>query len=90
MLNAQRGDGDRPGLCRPKSIEEYESHASSTTVMNNIYDRWGWRFAEEGLTQMYYSSGKRVEDTSEVPRQFVSYPIGLMFILNIDWSAGLL
>ncbi|TFK63271.1 hypothetical protein BDN72DRAFT_803396 [Pluteus cervinus] len=86
QLQLWRGPGDEPGERVFVDQEGYDAFEDLDRPMNDVYDGWGWRAIQAGLEQRWNGSWTLEEvNVHELAQQFVAFPCGLVWQMNIDW-----
>lgn len=92
-LQQWRRDGDQPQLNIPPIIIEGMGVFQDPSVpLRDISDGWGWRAVQAGLDRRRGDGPWKIEDVDvhEINQRHVSLPLGLMFMVNIDWYVRLI
>lgn len=81
---------DQPARVPPSQAKGYDAFPDHNIPLGDISDGWGWRAAQAGLVRRQTNNnrwGFEDFDAEERHQRFVSLPLGIMLMLNIDWYA---
>ncbi|KAI0819258.1 hypothetical protein BC628DRAFT_1333482, partial [Trametes gibbosa] len=85
----EAADSDAPGPEPPLTEDDWPGWNDHSFRLHDMFDGWRWRNIRAGLERRQGGEfGVEDVEVIELEQRFVSLPLGLVLIINIDWYRG--